>query len=149
MGFAYVLASLGKTASIPANVGPFLGVIFGLALVAHLANRWLVPDATPVILPIAALLNGIGYVVIARLNFKLAGLQAVWTGLGVAVYVLTLVVVRYSRDLARYRYLVAFAGLALTCSGDCLRRALGDDAAVAGRGDRAPQKQPQAGSGRA
>jgi len=93
VGFAYVLASLGKTASIPANVGPFLGVIFGLALVAHLANRWLVPDATPVILPIAALLNGIGYVVIARLNFKLAGLQAVWTGLGVAVYVLTLVVV--------------------------------------------------------
>ena len=76
VGFAYVLASLGKTASIPANVGPFLGVIFGLALVAHLANRWLVPDATPVILPIAALLNGIGYVIIARLNFNLAGLQA-------------------------------------------------------------------------
>ncbi|HWC39394.1 MAG TPA: FtsW/RodA/SpoVE family cell cycle protein [Acidimicrobiales bacterium] len=113
VGFAYVLASLGKTASIPADIGPFLGVIYGLALVAHVANRWLVPDATPVILPVAALLNGIGYVVIARLNYKLAGLQAVWTGLGVAVYVLTLVVIRHSRDLARYRYLVAFAGLAL------------------------------------
>jgi cell division protein FtsW (lipid II flippase) len=113
VGFAYVLASLGKTASIPANVGPFLGVIFGLALIAHMANRWMVPDATPVILPIAALLNGFGYVVIARLDYKLAGLQAVWTGLGIGVYVLTLFVVRHSRDLARYRYLVAFAGLAL------------------------------------
>jgi cell division protein FtsW (lipid II flippase) len=113
VGFAYVLASLGKTASIPANVGPFLGVIFGLALIAHMANRWMVPDATPVILPIAALLNGFGYVVIARLDYKLAGLQAVWTGLGIGVYVLTLVVIRHSRDLARYRYLVAFAGLAL------------------------------------
>ena len=42
--------------------------MLGLALVAHMANRWLVPDANAVILPLAALLNGIGYVVIARWN---------------------------------------------------------------------------------
>ena len=33
-----------------------------------MANRWLVPDANAVVLPLAALLNGIGYVVIARWN---------------------------------------------------------------------------------
>ena len=46
--------------------GPILGVILGLSLVAHVANRWLVPNANAVVLPIAALLNGIGYVVIVR-----------------------------------------------------------------------------------
>ena len=41
-------------------------MILGLALLAHMANRWLVPNTNTVILPLAALLNGIGYVVIAR-----------------------------------------------------------------------------------
>ena len=43
-------------------------MVLGISLVAHLANRWLVPNANAVVLPIAALLNGIGYVVIARWN---------------------------------------------------------------------------------
>ena len=64
----YVIAELGAKSKIPANIGPFLGIVLGLALVAHMANRWLVPDANAVILPLAALLNGIGYVVIARWN---------------------------------------------------------------------------------
>jgi len=64
----YVVAELGVSSKIPANIGPFLGIVLGLALVAHMANRWLAPDANAVILPLAALLNGIGYVVIARWN---------------------------------------------------------------------------------
>ena len=96
---------------MPADIGPFLGVVLGLALVAHLANRWLAPNANAVILPLAALLNGIGYVVIARWDswFPYQGEarnQALWTAIGVALYVLTLLVVRYSRDLERYRYLL-------------------------------------------
>ena len=64
----YVIAALGQKSKIPDNIGPFLGVVLGLALVAHMANRWLVPNANAVILPLAALLNGIGYVIIARWN---------------------------------------------------------------------------------
>ncbi len=109
---AYILASLGRTATIPANVLPFLGMILALELLAHLANRRWAANADPVILPIVALLNGVGYVVIARLDYKLAGLQAVWTALGVIAYVATLAVVRRSRDLDRYRYLLVIAGLA-------------------------------------
>ena len=67
----------------PRHIGPFLGIVLGLALVAHLANRWLVPDANAVILPIAALLNGIGYVVIARWDPRYAKSQAGWAALGV------------------------------------------------------------------
>ena len=39
--------------------------------------------------------------------------QAIWTVLGVAAYVVTLAVVRRSRDLERYRYLLVFGALAL------------------------------------
>ncbi len=88
--------------------------MLGLALVAHVANRWLAPDANAVILPLAALLNGIGYVVIARWSPGQAKGQAAWATLGVILYVLTLLVVRYSRDLERYRYLLLLlAGILL------------------------------------
>ncbi|HEY5386252.1 MAG TPA: FtsW/RodA/SpoVE family cell cycle protein, partial [Acidimicrobiales bacterium] len=102
----YVIAVLGQKSKIPDNIGAFLGVVLGLALLAHMANRWLAPNANAVILPLAALLNGIGYVVIARWNPGQAQGQAAWAALGVMLYVLTLLVVRYSRDLERYRYLL-------------------------------------------
>lgn len=111
--FAYVLASLGQQARIPAHLGPFLGVILGLGLVAHLANRRLAPDANPVLLPIATLLNGIGYVFVARLNEQQAQFQAEWSVVGVFAYIVTLALVRRSRDLDRYRYLLLFVGLGL------------------------------------
>ena len=110
---AYVLASLGKTASLPVNLGPFLVVVLGLFLVGHLALRVLAPRADPVLLPIAGLLNGLGYVVIVRLNNHQAGLQAVWTLLGMGAFVGTLFVVRRVRDLDRYRYLLGFGGVGL------------------------------------
>src|SRR3954452_1162174 len=110
---AYTLASLGRTASLPANIVPFLGIIIGLLAAAHLATRRLAPNADGVLLPIAGVLNGIGYVIIARLDQDLAGLQAMWTAIGVAAYIGTLVVVRRARDLERYRYTFALVGVGL------------------------------------
>lgn len=110
---AYVLASLGKTASLPVHLGPFLAIVLGLFLAGHLALRILAPGADPVLLPIAGLLNGLGYVVIVRLNHHQAGLQAVWTMIGMAAFIGTLAVVRRVRDLDRYRYLLGFGGVGL------------------------------------
>jgi peptidoglycan glycosyltransferase len=110
---AYTLASLGRTASLPTNLIPFLLVVFVLLGTAHVATRRLAPDAEATLLPLAALLNGIGYVFIARLDHHLAGLQAVWTGLGVAAYIGVLVFVRRARDLERFRYLFAVGGIGL------------------------------------
>ena len=112
-GGAYTLASLGTTASIPANIGPFLAIIAGLLFVAHLAVRRFAPEADGLLLPVVAVLNGIGYVFIARLDPDLAGLQATWTGVGIVAFILTLILVRRARDLEGYRYLFLFAGLAL------------------------------------
>jgi len=109
----YALASLGRSASLPADIGPFLGVIVVLLMIPHLANRRLAPTADPLFLPLAALLNGIGYVFIARLDDDLAALQASWTAVGVFGYVATLVVVRDVRLLQRYRYTFGLVGVLL------------------------------------
>ena len=112
-GGLYALAGLGKAGNLPADIGPFLAAIFALLLVAHLAMRRLAPNADPILLPTAGLLNGIGYVFIARLSSHEARLQAVWTAIGIAAFVATLLFVRRARDLERYRYSFAFAGIGL------------------------------------
>jgi cell division protein FtsW (lipid II flippase) len=114
----YVLATYGSQNKIPPHLGPFLGVVLGLTLVAHVVNRWLIPDAHPVVLPLVALLNGIGYVVIVRWNppgsvGHFAERQATWTAIGLVAYVATLLVVRFTRDLDRYRYLLLLLAVAL------------------------------------
>ena len=114
VGAAYTLASLGTEASIPANVVPFLLVIFGLLIGAHIAVRKLAPLADGILLPLAALLNGLGYVWIARLDKDLAALQATWTALGILGFVLTLLFVRRMRDLdTPYTLMVVGVGLLL------------------------------------
>ena len=110
---AYTLVSLGTTASLPANVGPFFVIVLVLFAVAHVGTRRFAPNADPVLLPVALLLNGIGYVFVARLNADLAGLQATWTALGVGGFVGTMALVRRVADLERYRYLMAVVGIGL------------------------------------
>ena len=110
---AYVLASVGTTSKIPTNLGPFLAIVLALGLAAHIANRIYAPDASAVLLPIATLLNGLGYVMLARIGQNWAEAQAGWTAVGVGAYILTLTVVRRSRDLDRYRYLLLLAAVGL------------------------------------
>ena len=110
---AYGLASFGTSEAIPANLGPFLLWMFGLGFGAHLVNRRLAAAADPVFLPIALLLNGLGYVVITRLNTDLAALQSTWTAVGIGGYVLTLLFLPRVRLLENYRYLLGLAGIGL------------------------------------
>lgn len=109
----YILASLGRSSSIPANIVPFLIGILLLLLLAHLAVRKFAPKADFSLLPLAGLLNGIGYVFIARLDTDLAGLQATWTLFGVGAFVVTLVLVPQIRRLEQYRYILMTLGVIL------------------------------------
>ena len=116
---AYLLASLADEARIPGNVVPFLGIVLGLQLAAHVAIRRFAPDADGTLVPIAGLLNGLGYVFIVRLDEGsgdpqgLAGLQSAWAALGITAFVATLLVIRRVRDLERYRWTIGITGLAL------------------------------------
>ncbi len=113
----YVLMILGNTSKVPADLAPLLVFILLLGGVTHVANRIFAPDANAVVMPVVFLLNGLGYVMISRIdlgvNKHYAPLQAAWTAVGVAAYVLTLFAVRRSRDLDRYRYLLLTAGVVL------------------------------------
>jgi cell division protein FtsW (lipid II flippase) len=116
---AYILASLAEDSEIPSNIGPFLVVVVGLQLVAHVGMRRLAPRADGMLLPLATLLSGLGYVFIVRVDEAraepdgLAGLQSMWLAVGVAAFLGTLVVVRDLRRLERLRYTIGLAGIAL------------------------------------
>lgn len=109
----YALAALGKNSTIPPVIVPFLIVLLGLLLVAHFATRKLARGADATLLPLAAILHGIGYVMITRLNDHLAGLQTTWTFVAIAAYVATLLVVQRTPDLARYKWTFFILGAGL------------------------------------
>ncbi len=110
---AYTLAALGKNAELPARIIPFLVALLGLLLSAHVATRLLAPGADSTLLPLAVLLNGIGYVVIARLSDRLAALQTTWTFIAIVAFVLTLFFVPRPSDLARFKWTFLFIGAGL------------------------------------
>ncbi len=109
----YILVQLSKQLDLPPDLWVLLAVMVGMFAVAHLGVRWFAPRGDATLLPLVALLCGIGFIMISRLNHHLARTQAVWTGVGVACFVATLAVVRRPRALERYRYTFALLGFAL------------------------------------
>jgi peptidoglycan glycosyltransferase len=109
-GAAYTVASLGTNAEIPAGIVVFVGILLALLVAAHVVTRLVARGADGTILPLAALLHGIGFVMITRLDDRLAGLQSVWSVVAVAAFVGTLLFVQRATDLARYKWLLFFVG---------------------------------------
>ncbi|PWI41190.1 FtsW/RodA/SpoVE family cell cycle protein [Streptomyces sp. ICBB 8177] len=121
---AYANVGLAKNGSIPAGMlgyGLGLGLIAG---VAHVMVRKFAPYADPLMLPIATLLNGLGLVLIYRLDLEpsittkaLGGPRApgqlMWSALAVALFVAVLVFLKDHRILQRYTYISGVAALLL------------------------------------
>ena len=107
----YILVALADGPKLPPGVGALLAWVFGLYLVAHFAIRRFAPHADATLLPLAALLNGVGFVTIARLDRGLAGVQSLWVAIGIGVFVVTLALVRDVRVFERYRYTILVLGL--------------------------------------
>jgi cell division protein FtsW (lipid II flippase) len=109
--FGYLLVQLSQTPHVPADLWVIFAAVLGLFVLAHFAVRRLAPNADPVLLPLAALLNGLGFVTVARLDPGLGRIQAVWTAVSIAAFILTLAVVKRIRTLERYRYTALFLGM--------------------------------------
>jgi cell division protein FtsW (lipid II flippase) len=125
---AYANVGLAHNAHLPTGMVTYgLGMV-ALFGVAHLVVRRFAPYADPVLLPLAAALNGLGLVLIQRLDLAAADraaaahhaaprgaapLQLVWMCLGVALFVVVLLVVRDHRRLQAYSYTAMFVGLVL------------------------------------
>lgn len=115
--------SQGATRSVLYDGAAYLA-LFGAA---HIAVRWFAPYADPLILPCVALLNGLGLVMIHRLDLadqaSAASVgdpvpagnlphQIAWTTFGLVLFVAVLALVRDHRMLARYGYTCGLVGLA-------------------------------------
>lgn len=113
----YILVALANGPKLPPNVAILLAWVFGLYLVAHIAVRKLAPAADGTLLPLAAMLNGLGFVMIARLAgggrdyAQQARVQSMWVTIAIGVFIATLFIVRDVRIFARYRYLALLLGI--------------------------------------
>jgi cell division protein FtsW (lipid II flippase) len=126
---AYAFVGLGLNGKVPASLVEYCGGFAAIMLAAHLAVRKLAPWADPLMLPLAALLNGLGVVMIYRLQesgrngnpgnvistltTSATVIQLVWTVVGVVGFVLVLAVIREPRILQRYTYTLGAIGLVL------------------------------------
>ncbi|OCB42966.1 cell division protein FtsW [Mycobacterium malmoense] len=100
------------------------GLVFLLVFgSAHLAIRRFAPYTDPLLLPIVALLNGLGLVMIHRLDLvdnqftgrhhPSATQQMMWTVVGVVAFALVVTFLKDHRQLARYGYICGITGLVL------------------------------------
>ena len=92
----------------------YAGFFFLLYLAAHLVARYTVPFADPYLLPIAGLLAAVGLTEIYRLEPDDAFKQGIWIVVAVALFSLTLFLLRYDyRQLETYKYLFGLTAIAL------------------------------------
>jgi cell division protein FtsW (lipid II flippase) len=137
--FAIVVVALADAATgfglngkVPASLPEYIAGFAVIMLIAHAAVWRLAPWADPLMLPLAALLNGLGIVMIFRLQeagrngnagppggplgtltTSSAMTQLVWTAVGVLAFILVLVFIRQPRVLQRYTYTLGALGLVL------------------------------------
>jgi len=120
---AYAAVGLGVKEEVPPDIIGYGAWLAALAVGAHVVVRLVAPYADPVLLPVVTALNGLGLAVIHRLDLAYAdnplkphGLphkQLTWMTVGVVLFVLTLILVRDHRVLARFTYTSGLAALVL------------------------------------
>ncbi|MER6469627.1 FtsW/RodA/SpoVE family cell cycle protein [Streptomyces collinus] len=127
--FAYANVGLAINGSVPSGL---LGYGLGLGLLTgggHLVVRKFAPHADPLLLPLATLLNGLGLVVIWRLDQSprlqqraetlFGGFspdtpkQLLYSALGIAFFALIIVFLKDHRMLQRYTYISMVVALVL------------------------------------
>ncbi len=115
---AYLNVGLAVNGQVPIDILTQGAWVLGFAGAFHLVLRWRAAYADPVILPIVTLLNGLGIVMIHRLDLAngrvddaMAPRQIVWSGLAVLIAIAVVVVLRDHRILSRYAYTLMVAGL--------------------------------------
>ncbi|MFD7439932.1 FtsW/RodA/SpoVE family cell cycle protein [Streptomyces sp. NPDC059909] len=122
--FAYLNVGLALDGEVPSGM---LGYGLGLGLlagVAHLVVRKFAKYADPLLLPLATLLNGLGLVLIwrldqsprlnARSDFAPQAMnQLMYSALGIALFVGVLLVLKDHRILQRFTYISMAASLVL------------------------------------
>ena len=92
----------------------YAGFFLGLYLAAHVVTRLTVPHADPYLLPMAGLLTAVGLTEIYRLGPSDAFKQGLWIVIGVVLFALVLIRLRFDhRVLESYKYLFGVGAIGL------------------------------------
>lgn len=118
---AWVSVDLNRNGTVPANIIPVAGGLVLLAVIVHLVLRWRASYADPVLLPITTCLNGLGLVMIHRLDLAAGHLgtdgnayrQILWTAVAVGLAVTVIFVLPDHRLLRRFTYWSLLVGFVL------------------------------------
>jgi cell division protein FtsW (lipid II flippase) len=111
LGFASVF--IAQQAVISTASLSYLAFFLGLYVAAHLVVRAVLPYADPYVLPIVALLTGIGLTMIYRVDPDLALRQGLWLIVGVAVFSVCAILIRDYRVLDGVKYILGLAAIFL------------------------------------
>ncbi|HCA52027.1 MAG TPA: cell division protein FtsW [Mycobacterium sp.] len=120
-GVALMIVEANQDRGLSWDLLRYTGAFLALLSIAHLAVRRFAPYADPLLLPVVALLNGLGLVLIHRLDLAGdtpagnpgAGHQILWTLVGISGFALVVFLLTDHRMLARYDYICGAAGLVL------------------------------------
>ncbi len=118
---AYANVGMAVHGAVPPSLVTYALGFLAIAVGFHLVLRWRAPYADPTLLPIVTLLNGLGLVMIYRLDLAhgrsftegFAFHQLMWSALAVAIAAGVLIVLRDHRILRRYTYTAAAVGFGL------------------------------------
>ena len=118
---AWITVDLNRNGTVPPNIFPVAGGLVVLAVGVHLVLRWRAAYADPLLLPIATTLNGLGLVMIHRLDLAQGKLgtdgdayrQIIWTALAVALAVGVIIGLRDHRLLRRNTFTSMAVGFGL------------------------------------
>jgi cell division protein FtsW (lipid II flippase) len=114
---AYALVGLAVDGALPVRLLAVAGGLLGLGVLLHVVVRVVAPYADPVLVPIALLINGLGLVMIHRLDLaedtSLAVRQLGATAVSVVAAAVVLVVLRDHRRLRARTYTAMVVGLVL------------------------------------
>lgn len=123
---AFAEVQLNQRHPLTAQLGYYGGGYFLALIIAHVTIRRIAPFADPLLLPLVALLNGLGLVMIYRLDLAAAAkaaasngpppvsqasAQLMWTGVALLFFIIVLLVIRDHRVLTNYAYTLLLMGV--------------------------------------
>lgn len=111
LGFASVY--LAQQSAISSASVSYIAIFLGLYLIAHVVTRMQLPYADPYLLPLAALLTGIGVTLIYRIDPDQALRQGVWVAIGLVLFVAGIILMRDYRKLESIKYTLGLTAVVL------------------------------------
>lgn len=118
---AIVLVQLGAVGHLTGTEFIYVGTLAVLVFALHIVLRFRLPNADPLVVPLATFLTGIGIAEIYRIDLarevtgwvSTSNRQLAWAAIGIGAAILVIFLLRNYRVLFRYTYIFGLAAILL------------------------------------